>query len=142
MSFEVEFGTQTFENKRQSPDELASVAKEIRRDIIKMLVLAGSGHSGGPLGSSDIFTTLYFNGNMRYDRNNPHWEGRDRFVLSAGHMAPVMYAALANAGMYPKSEMATLRKYNTRLQGHPGRDMGLPGVETSSGSLGQGISIE
>ncbi|MCU0330488.1 MAG: transketolase [Candidatus Kapabacteria bacterium] len=106
-----------------------------------MLVRAGSGHSGGPLGSADIFAVLYFSGVMRYQPGNMSWEGRDRFVLSAGHMAPVMYAALANAGCYPKEEQATLRKYNTRLQGHPGRDMHLPGVETSSGSLGQGISI-
>ena len=97
MSSEVEFGTQTFENKRQSSAELENIAKEIRRDIIKMLVLAGSGHSGGPLGSTDIFTALYFNGNMRYDNTNPSWQGRDRFVLSAGHMAPVMYAALASS---------------------------------------------
>ena len=87
MSLEVEFGSQTFDNKRQSSAELENIAKEIRRDIIKMLVLAGSGHSGGPLGSSDIFTTMYFNGNMRYDRNNPDWEGRDRFVLSAEHVS-------------------------------------------------------
>jgi transketolase len=84
---------------------------------------------------------MYFGGYMRYKPEDMQWEGRDRFVLSAGHMCPVMYATLANAGCFPKAELATLRKYNTRLQGHPGRDMGLPGVETSSGSLGQGISI-
>jgi transketolase len=84
---------------------------------------------------------MYFGGYMRYNPADMNDPSRDRFVLSAGHMAPVMYAALANAGCYPKDEQATLRKYNTRLQGHPGRDMHLPGVETSSGSLGQGISI-
>jgi transketolase len=137
----VEFEQITFTNKRQSAAELAVIAREIRRDIIKMLVIAGSGHSGGPLGSADIFTALYFNGYMRYDQNDPNWNGRDRFVLSAGHMCPVLYATLANAGMFPKAELATLRRYNTRLQGHPGRDMGLPGIESSTGSLGQGISI-
>ncbi len=84
---------------------------------------------------------MYFGGYMRYNPADMNDASRDRFVLSAGHMAPVMYAALANAGCYPKDEQATLRKFNTRLQGHPGRDMHLPGVETSSGSLGQGISI-
>jgi transketolase len=137
----LEFNTTTFPNKRQSADDLKAIGNEIRRDIIRMLVRAGSGHSGGPLGSADIFATMYFGGYMRYNPADMNDPSRDRFVLSAGHMAPVMYAALANAGCYPKDEQATLRKYNTRLQGHPGRDMHLPGVETSSGSLGQGISI-
>jgi transketolase len=137
----LDFNTTTFPNKRQSADDLKAIGNEIRRDIIRMLVRAGSGHSGGPLGSADIFATMYFGGYMRYNPADMNDPSRDRFVLSAGHMAPVMYAALANAGCYPKDEQATLRKYNTRLQGHPGRDMHLPGVETSSGSLGQGISI-
>lgn len=137
----LDFNTTTFPNKRQSADDLKAIGNEIRRDIIRMLVRAGSGHSGGPLGSADIFATLYFGGYMRYNPADMNDPSRDRFVLSAGHMAPVMYAALANAGCYPKDEQATLRKYNTRLQGHPGRDMHLPGIETSSGSLGQGISI-
>ena len=137
----LDFNTTTFPNKRQSADALKAIGNEIRRDIIRMLVRAGSGHSGGPLGSADIFATMYFGGYMRYNPADMNDPSRDRFVLSAGHMAPVMYAALANAGCYPKDEQATLRKYNTRLQGHPGRDMHLPGVETSSGSLGQGISI-
>jgi transketolase len=101
----------------------------------------GATSSGGPLGSSDIFATLYFNGVMRYDPKNSHLPTRDRFVLSAGHMCPVLYSTLANAGFYPKEEILTLRKFGSRLQGHPGRDMGLPGLETSSGSLGQGFSI-
>jgi transketolase len=130
-----------FENKRQSPEALSEISKEIRRDIIKSLVIAKSGHSGGPLGSSDIFATLYMGGVMNYDPLNPELEGRDRFVLSAGHMCPVLYATLANAGFFPKSELLTLRKFGSRLQGHPGRDMHLPGIETSSGSLGQGLSI-
>ena len=137
----LDFNTTTFPNKRQSADDLKAIGNEIRRDIIRMLVRAGSGHSGGPLGSADIFATMYFGGYMRYNPADMNDPSRDRFVLSAGHMAPVMYAALANAGCYPKEEQSTLRKYNTRLQGHPGRDMHLPGIETSSGSLGQGISI-
>lgn len=137
----LEFNDVTFSNERRAPEGFLPIATEIRRDIIRMLVRAGSGHSGGPLGSADIFTVMYFGGYMRFKPENMQWDGRDRFVLSAGHMAPVMYAALANAGCYPKSEQATLRKFNTRLQGHPGRDMHLPGIETSSGSLGQGISI-
>jgi len=137
----IDFNTTTFENKRRPAEEFLPIANEIRRDIIRALVRAGSGHSGGPLGSSDIFAVLYMGGVMRYKPEDMGWSGRDRFVLSAGHMAPVLYSTLANAGCYPKDEMATLRKYGTRLQGHPGRDMHLPGIETSSGSLGQGISI-
>jgi transketolase len=141
MKFKVEFSNLVFENKRRQPDDFAPIAKEIRRDIIKSLVLAGSGHSGGPLGIADIMAVLYFGGYMRYIPDQPAWEGRDRFVISAGHLCPVLYSCLARAGMYPAEELATLRKYGTRLQGHPGRDTHLPGIETSSGSLGQGISI-
>ncbi|MES2767060.1 MAG: transketolase [Bacteroidota bacterium] len=141
MEFTVDFNSAAFENKRRSPEELAEVANEIRKDIIKMLVLAQSGHSGGPLGATDIFAAMYLGGVMRHDPKNSKWEKRDRFVLSAGHMVPVQYATLANAGYFPKQELSTLRKYNTRLQGHPGIDMGLPGLEASTGSLGQGISI-
>ncbi len=131
-----------FSNSADHSDAaLLEIAQSIRRDIIRELVEAKSGHSGGPLGSADIFATLYFGGFMRYDVNNPWWEGRDRFVLSAGHMCPVLYATLANAGFFPKSELLTLRKFNSRLQGHPGRDMGLPGIESSTGSLGQGLGI-
>ena len=130
-----------FTNERHSPEKLAEIATEIRRDIIRSLVEATSGHSGGPLGSSDIFAVLYLGGVMNYDPNDPWKPGRDRFVLSAGHMCPVLYATLANAGFFPKSELLTLRKFGSRLQGHPGRDMHLPGIETSSGSLGQGLSI-
>ncbi|MFP4528172.1 MAG: transketolase [Candidatus Kapaibacterium sp.] len=141
MAIKVEFPDTTFENKRRSPDEFAPIANEIRQDIIKSLVLAGSGHSGGPLGISDIMAVLYFGGYMRYKSDDPRWNGRDRFVLSAGHMAPVLYSTLARAGFFPAEELSTLRKYGSRLQGHPGFDMELPGIETSSGSLGQGISI-
>jgi transketolase len=131
-----------FANSADNSDEqIAVVAREIRRDIIRELVEAKSGHSGGPLGSADIFATLYFGGVMRYDAKNPWWPERDRFVLSAGHMCPVLYSTLANAGFFPKPELLTLRKFNTRLQGHPGRDVGLPGIESSTGSLGQGLGI-
>jgi transketolase len=137
----LDYNTTTFENRRRKPEEFAPIAAEIRRDIIRSLVRAGSGHSGGPLGSTDIFAVLYMGGYMRFKADDAHWPGRDRFVLSAGHMCPVQYATMANAGFFPKEELGTLRKYNSRLQGHPGRDMHLPGIETSSGSLGQGISI-
>ncbi|MEI8135611.1 MAG: transketolase [bacterium] len=131
-----------FKNSSGNTDEyIASAAKEIRRDIIRSLVEAKSGHSGGPLGIADVMAVLYFGGVMNYDATNPWLESRDRFVLSAGHMAPVLYATLANAGFMKKEELLTLRKLNSRLQGHPGRDMGLPGIETSTGSLGQGMGI-
>jgi transketolase len=128
-------------SKDNSDDYIAAAAKEIRRDIIRSLVLAKSGHSGGPLGISDVMSVLYFGGVMNYNPKDPWSQKRDRFVLSAGHMAPVLYATLANAGFFPKGELLTLRKLNSRLQGHPGRDMGLPGIESSTGSLGQGFGI-
>lgn len=123
-------------------DELREMARQIRRDIIKMLMISQSGHSGGPLGLADIFSCLYLN-IMNYDPKNPTWTGRDYFFLSAGHLAPVWYAALARAGFYPIAEMKTLRRIDTRLQGHPapGYTHGLPGIEIASGSLGQGMSI-
>ena len=130
-----------FSNERRSPAELAEIASEIRRDIVRALVHAGSGHSGGPLGSTDIFAALYFGGIMNHDANEPMKQGRDRFVLSAGHMCPVLYATLANAGYFPRAELLTLRRFGSRLQGHPGLDMRLPGIEASTGSLGQGLSI-
>lgn len=131
-----------YRNSAENTDaDIAKISLDIRRDIIRELVEAKSGHSGGPLGSADIFATLYFGGVMRHDPQNPWWEGRDRFVLSAGHMCPVLYSTLANAGYFPKEELLTLRKFNSRLQGHPGRDMGLPGIESSTGSLGQGMGI-
>lgn len=141
MAIEVEFSDKTFDNRRRNADEYAEIALEIRRDIIKSLVLAKSGHSGGPLGSTDLFAVLYFGGYMRYNPDDYKWNGRDRFVLSAGHMSPVLYSVLARAGYFPPEEMKTLRKWGSRLQGHPGIDMSLPGIEASTGSLGQGISI-
>jgi transketolase len=122
--------------------DLQEMARQIRRDIIKMLLISQSGHSGGPLGLADIFSALYFQV-LKYDPLNPVWPDRDYFFLSAGHLAPVWYSTLARAGFYPIAELATLRKINTRLQGHPapGYTHGLPGIEIASGSLGQGMSI-
>jgi transketolase len=141
MDIKIEFDNKTFGNQRREAADYHEIALELRRDIIKSLVLAKSGHSGGPLGISDVMAVLYFGGYMRYKPNDPEWTGRDRFVLSAGHMAPVLYSVLARAGYFPTEELKTLRKYGSRLQGHPGRDVKLPGIETASGSLGQGVSI-
>lgn len=113
-------------------------ANTIRQSIIEMLTEAGSGHTAGPLGMADIFTLLYF-GILRHDPENPDWEERDRVVLSNGHICPVLYATLAHAGYFSVEELLTLRKFGTRLQGHPHRTA-LPGLETSSGPLGSGLS--
>ncbi len=110
----------------------------IRQSVIEMLTEAGSGHTAGPLGMADVFTLLYF-GIMKHDPENPDWEERDRLVLSNGHICPVLYATLAHAGYFPVEELLTLRKLGTRLQGHPHRGT-LPGIETSSGPLGSGLS--
>lgn len=141
MELEVSFEQLTFENKPRQLEEYIPIATEIRKDIIKSLLLAKSGHSGGPLGITDLLTVLFFGGFMKYDSQNPNLATRDRFVLSAGHMAPVQYSILARAGYFPCDELKTLRKFGSRLQGHPGLDVHLPGIETSSGSLGQGVSI-
>ncbi|MGE5392559.1 MAG: transketolase [Candidatus Saccharibacteria bacterium] len=114
-------------------------ANEIRQDVIRMLLHAKSGHSAGSLGMADVFAALYFGGVMKYDPKHPADPSRDRFVLSAGHICPVLYATLAHAGFFPHSELSTLRKLGSRLQGHP-HNLALPGVENSSGPLGQGVS--
>ncbi len=113
-------------------------ANQIRQSIIEMLVSAGSGHTAGPLGTADIFALLYFKV-MQHDPKNPNWSERDRLVLSNGHICPVLYATLAHAGYFPIDELLTLRKFGSRLQGHPHRTA-LPGIETSSGPLGSGLS--
>jgi transketolase len=113
-------------------------AEDIRESIIKMLVEAGSGHTAGSLGMADIFTALYFRV-MKHNPRHPDWVERDRFVLSNGHIAPVLYATMAHAGYFSISELKTLRKFGSRLQGHPHRGA-LPGIETSSGPLGSGLS--
>ena len=117
---------------------LEETANDIRKSIIKMLVAAGSGHTAGPLGMADIFTVLYFH-TLRHDPNNPKWEDRDRVLLSNGHICPVLYAAMAYAGYFPKELLMTLRKFGSPLQGHPHREF-LPSLETSSGPLGEGLS--
>lgn len=117
---------------------LEEMANEIRMTIIEMLVMAGSGHTAGPLGMTDIFTYLYFR-EMKHDVKNPDWEERDRLVLSNGHICPVLYATMAHAGYFPLSEIKTLRKFGSRLQGHPHREY-MPWLETSSGPLGSGLS--
>ena len=124
--------------KQLSFNELKYKANDIRQDIIQMLLAAGSGHSAGPLDMADVFASLYFNV-LEHDPNNPKWEGRDRLVLSCGHINPVLYATLAEAGYFPKEELLTLRKFGTRLHGHP-HNLALPGLETSSGPLAQGTS--
>ena len=118
--------------------ELEEKAVLIREDIIKMLVEAGSGHSAGPLGMADVFTALYFNV-LKHNPKYPFWEERDRVVLSNGHICPVIYSTMANAGYFPKKELKTLRHFGSRLQGHPHRTS-LPGLETTSGPLGSGLS--
>jgi transketolase len=117
---------------------LEGKANDIRQSIIEMLVEAGSGHTAGPLGMADVFTAFYFE-ILVHDPKNPLWEDRDRLVLSNGHICPVQYATLAHAGYFPRGELMTLRKLGTRLQGHPHRGA-LPGIETTSGPLGSGLS--
>ncbi len=117
---------------------LEELAFQVREDIIDMLVEAGSGHSAGPLGMADIFTALYFHV-MKHDPKRPDWSDRDRLILSNGHICPVRYATMARAGYFPLSELMTLRKLGSRLQGHPER-VKLPGAETTSGPLGSGSS--
>src|SRR5580693_6815429 len=119
-------------------NELAYKANEIRQTIVEMLVAAGSGHTAGPLGMADIFTALYFHV-LVHDPKNPDSPQRDRLVLSNGHIVPVRYAAMAHAGYFPVEECLTLRKFGSRLQGHPER-LRLPGLETTSGPLGSGLS--
>lgn len=118
--------------------DLKLKANRIRQLIIETLVEAGSGHSGGPLGMADIFTAFYFHV-LNHDPKNPNMENRDRLVLSNGHICPVQYATMALAGYFPIDELKTLRKINSRLQGHPHRTS-LPGLETTSGPLGEGLS--
>jgi len=125
---------------RPENNVLVEAAKMIRKDIILSLASAGSGHLGGSLGLADIFTVLYFY-LLKHDPKNPEWGERDRLILSIGHVAPVLYTTLAHAGYFPVEELNTLRKMGSRLQGHPGKENGLPGIELSAGSLGQGLSV-
>jgi transketolase len=118
--------------------ELELKANDIRQSIISMLLEAGSGHTAGPLGMADVFTALYFE-LLRHDPENPTWPERDRLVLSNGHICPVLYATMAHSGYFPVEELMTLRKFGSRLQGHPHREF-LPYLENSSGPLGSGLS--
>lgn len=124
--------------------DLDQQAREVRELVVGMLVEAGSGHTAGPLGAADFFTSLYLGGVINYRVKEPRWEGRDRVVVSAGHYAPVVYAVLAKAGFIEEEELMSLRKLGSRLQGHPHFEWGgsdnVPGIETSSGPLGQGVS--
>lgn len=122
-----------------SLSELQLKANHLRKEILFMLNRAGSGHSAGSLGLADIFTALYFN-ILNHNPKNPDWEKRDRLILSPGHICPVRYAAMAEAGYFPKEELKTLRKIGSRLQGHPSR-VDLPGLELSTASLGQGLGV-
>ncbi len=117
---------------------LEEKANDMRRSIIEMLLAAGSGHSAGPLGMADIFALFYFH-ILKHKPENPNWPERDRVILSNGHICPVLYAAMAYSGYFPVEELKTLRKFGSRLQGHPHREW-LPGIETSSGPLGSGLS--
>ncbi|MSR70877.1 transketolase [Candidatus Kaiserbacteria bacterium] len=121
----------------QKIKELEQKAEAIRETIIEMLVAAGSGHTAGPLGMADIFAAFYFY-ILKHDPHNPAWAERDRLILSNGHITPVRYAAMAHAGYFSVAECLTLRKFGSRLQGHPEREK-LPGVETTSGPLGTGL---
>jgi transketolase len=122
----------------QRLNELREHANDVRQGIIRSLVAAGSGHSGGSLDMADVFTAMYFE-LLRHDPKRPDWPVRDRLLLSCGHIAPVRYSAMAYAGYFPVEELLTLRHFGTRLQGHPER-VSLPGLETTSGPLGEGLA--
>ncbi|MCL1835327.1 MAG: transketolase [Oscillospiraceae bacterium] len=121
-------------------DELQTMCKTIREDILVMINKAKSGHPGGSLSATELVTALYFGGILNYDAKKPDWDGRDYFILSKGHACPVVYAALARAGFFPLEELGKLRKLGAILQGHPNA-LHTPGFDCSSGSLGQGLSI-
>jgi len=124
--------------KQYTINQLQDISQSIREDIIKMLLKAGSGHSAGSLGMADVLVALYFV-ILNHNPKNPKWSDRDRLVISNGHICPALYATLAHVGYFKKEELLTLREINSRLQGHPNK-LDLPGLETSSGPLGQGLS--
>jgi transketolase len=131
---------ETAVEKKADLGELRDRATTLRRHIVRMLAKAGSGHPGGSLSAVEFVTALYFGGLLRYDPERPDWPDRDRFILSKGHGVPVLYAALAESGYFGTEELATLRQIDSRLQGHPVYGT-APGIEASTGSLGQGLSI-
>ena len=124
--------------KKVSIEDLQNIATEVRRDVVKMIETAGSGHAAGSLGMAEIFTTLYF-AVMNHDPKNPGWEERDRLIVSNGHVCPAQYAAMAHAGYFSLAKLKTHCKLNSPLQGHPERER-LPGIETTSGPLGCGLA--
>jgi transketolase len=132
--------TRAKEPTRFDAARLTDLARTLRRDVLEMTTEAGSGHPSSSFSIVEIMSVLYFGGVLRYDPQNPHWPERDRFILSKGHAAPILYAVLAEAGYFPKSDLMTLRKYGSPLEGHPNMRR-LAGVEASTGSLGQGLSI-
>lgn len=121
-------------------DRLRELSRTLRRDVLTMTTEAGSGHPSSSFSAVEVMAALYFGGILRYQPENPHWPDRDRFILSKGHAAPILYAVLAEAGYFPTSELNSLRKIGSPLEGHPNMRR-LPGVEASTGSLGQGLSI-
>jgi transketolase len=133
------FSSPVVEAKPLSIEEMTAIAKKLRRHIISMIGKAGSGHPGGSLSAVEIVTVLYFR-LLRHNPEDPHWPDRDRFILSKGHAAPLLYAALAECGYFPVNELTTLRQLDSRLQGHTDRTA-TPGVEMSAGALGQGLSF-
>jgi transketolase len=135
----ADFNRQPPAGRSLSINELKTIARKMRRDIVNMIGTAGSGHPGGSLSAVEIMTALYFKV-LKHDPADHHWEDRDRFILSKGHAAPVLYAALCESGYLPESELQTLRKIDSRLQGHPECTL-TPGVEMSAGALGQGLSF-
>ena len=122
-------------------NHLNSIASQVRRDIVRMVFLAQSGHPGGSLGCADFLTALYFDVMDHDPEFHMHGKGEDMFFLSNGHISPLWYSVLARSGYFPVPELSTFRKINTRLQGHPATHEGLPGVRVASGSLGQGLSV-
>ena len=120
--------------------ELQEMSVTVRSDIVTMINRAGSGHPGGSLSATDLMVGLYFGGLMQVNPADPDWDGRDRFILSKGHCAPVLYSVLARKGFFPAEELLTLRKLGSTLQGHPHK-ASTPGLDCSSGSLGQGLSV-
>ena len=128
------------EAKSREPGELEEITRRLRRDIVRSTTAAGSGHPSSSLSMVEILTVLYFGGVLRFDPKNPHDPSRDRFILSKGHGAPGLYAALAEAGYFPAEDLMTLRKLGSPLEGHPNMNR-LAGVEASTGSLGQGLSV-
>lgn len=125
---------------KRNPADLAHQASQIRKHIVESTTQAGSGHPSSSLSAVDIATVLFFGGVLRYDPKRPDWPDRDRFILSKGHASPLLYAVLAEAGYFPIEDLMTLRKYGSPLEGHPNMKR-VPGVEASTGSLGQGLSI-